>query len=160
MSATGLDTFDKTLQTTNIWLDEIMAELGPDRRLAWKVLSVVLHKIRDRIPIELSAHLASQLPILVRGAYYDQFEPSKQPADWDRDEFIKEVSDWLSDVRPVDPNDATRSVFAVLSRHVPAGQIAKVQHALPQDLRSYWIATEENVAPPPGPGEGARQSMR
>lgn len=24
MSATGLDVFDRTLQTTNIWLDEIM----------------------------------------------------------------------------------------------------------------------------------------
>jgi hypothetical protein len=32
MSATGLDVFDKTLQTTNIWLDDIMEVLGPDRR--------------------------------------------------------------------------------------------------------------------------------
>jgi hypothetical protein len=31
MSATGLDTFDKTLQTTNIWLDEIGATIGLDR---------------------------------------------------------------------------------------------------------------------------------
>ena len=31
MSATGLDVFDKTLRTTNIWLDEIMAKLGLDR---------------------------------------------------------------------------------------------------------------------------------
>ncbi|TIR27974.1 MAG: DUF2267 domain-containing protein, partial [Mesorhizobium sp.] len=37
MSATGLDVFDKTLQTTNIWLDEIMAEMGPDRQIAWHV---------------------------------------------------------------------------------------------------------------------------
>jgi hypothetical protein len=29
MSATGLDVFDKTIQTANIWLDEIMAEVGP-----------------------------------------------------------------------------------------------------------------------------------
>ena len=40
MSATGLDVFDKTLQTTNIWLDEIVAALGPDRQVAWKVVSV------------------------------------------------------------------------------------------------------------------------
>ena len=26
MSATGLDVFDKTLPTTNIWLDEIMGQ--------------------------------------------------------------------------------------------------------------------------------------
>ena len=34
MSATGLDVFDKTLQTTNIWLKEIMQTVGPDRHRA------------------------------------------------------------------------------------------------------------------------------
>ena len=72
MSATGLDVFDKTLQTTNSWLDEISQTLGPDRKLAWKVLSIVLHKLRDRIPVDLSAHLGAELPLLVRGTYYDQ----------------------------------------------------------------------------------------
>jgi hypothetical protein len=28
MSATGLDVFDKTLQTTNIWLDQIWRQSG------------------------------------------------------------------------------------------------------------------------------------
>ncbi|MGK6357046.1 DUF2267 domain-containing protein [Sphingomonas sp. DT-207] len=70
MSATGLDVFDKTIQTTNIWLDEIMAEIGPDRQIAWKVLSTVLHKLRDRLPVEAAAHFGAQLPLLVRGAYY------------------------------------------------------------------------------------------
>src|SRR5437667_728181 len=123
MSSTGLDVFDKTLQTTNIWLDEIAAALGPDRRVAWKVLSVVLHKLRDRMPIELSAHLSAELPLLVRGVYYDQFEPAKQPTDWTLDTFVEEVSKWLSDVRPVDPRAAIQAVFSVLSRHVPRGQI-------------------------------------
>jgi hypothetical protein len=39
VSATGLDVFDKTLQTTNIWLDEVMAELGPDRQVVESSLS-------------------------------------------------------------------------------------------------------------------------
>jgi uncharacterized protein (DUF2267 family) len=84
MSKTGLDVFDKTIQTTNIWLDEIMQVLGPDRRLAWKVLSIVLHKLRDRLPVEASAHLSAELPLLVRGVYYDQFQPanSRPPAIW------------------------------------------------------------------------------
>jgi uncharacterized protein (DUF2267 family) len=101
MSATGLDVFDKTLQSTNIWLDEISAAIGPDRKLAWKVLSVVLHKLRDRLPLNLSAHLGAELPILVRGIYYDQFEPAKQPVEWDVEAFMHEVSRWLSDARPV-----------------------------------------------------------
>lgn len=34
MSATGLEVFDKTIQTTNIWLGEIERELAPDRQRA------------------------------------------------------------------------------------------------------------------------------
>ncbi|MDP8915637.1 MAG: DUF2267 domain-containing protein, partial [Pseudomonadota bacterium] len=75
MSATGLEVFDKTLQTTNTWLNEISQIVGPDRQLSWKVLSVVLHKLRDRLPVTLAVHLGAELPLLVRGVYYDQFQP-------------------------------------------------------------------------------------
>src|SRR6516164_9480388 len=78
MSATGLDVFDKTLQTTHIWLDGIMAKLGPDRQVAWHVLGAVLHALRDRLQIGLAVHLGAQLPLLVRGLYYDQWHPSEQ----------------------------------------------------------------------------------
>ncbi|MDQ8729357.1 DUF2267 domain-containing protein [Bradyrhizobium sp. LHD-71] len=148
MSASGLDVFDKTLQTTNIWLNEIQAEVGPDRQVAWKVLSVVLHKLRDRLPVTLAVHLGAELPLLVRGVYYDQFQPSKQPTDWDRDAFVAEVQRWLSDIRPVNAEQGIRSVFGVLSRHVSAGQVAKVQDALPEDLRQSWLTTEQSKTAP------------
>lgn len=139
MSATGLDVFDKTLQTTNIWLNEIMDELGPDRQVAWKVLSVVLHRLRDRLPAELAAHLAAQLPLLVRGAYYDQYEPGRQPSECNTpEEFRAEVEEWLADIRPVDPDDAIRAVFSLLTRHVSEGQIVKVRNALPKGIRMLW----------------------
>ena len=155
MSANGLEVFDKTLQTTHIWLDEIMGRIGPDRQVAWKVLSVVLHKLRDRLPVELSAHLSAELPLLVRGVYYDQFQPARQPVKCDLEEFVAEVGEWLSDTRPVNPRTAIQAVFATLSRHVPEGQIRKVQDALPKDLRNFWIAAEEAVVPPPSQGERA-----
>ena len=147
MSANGLEVFDKTLETTHVWLGEIMEDLGPDRQVAWKVLSVVLRKLRDRLPIGLAAHLGAQLPILIRGVYYDQFEPSKLPTECDsREEFVAEVAEWLSDIRPVDPDEAVQSVFKVLSHHVDPGQIAKVREALPRSLRQSW-ETAASVEP-------------
>lgn len=144
MSATGLDVFDKTLQTTHIWLDEIMAEMGPDRQIAWKILSTVLHKLRDRLSVETAAHLGAQLPLLVRGAYYDQYQPARQPSDCQRiEDFTAEVAEWLTDVRPVDPEDATRAVFGVLSRHVDAGQVAKIQAVLPKSIRDFWQGVQQ-----------------
>ncbi len=143
MSATGLDVFDRTLETTHIWLNEICGDLGPDKQVAWKVLSTVLHKLRDRLPIGLAAHLGAQLPLLVRGVYYDQFEPSKLPTECtSREEFVAEVAEWLSDIRPVDPDQAVRSVFRVLSRHISEGQVAKVREALPRGLRQSWVDAE------------------
>lgn len=139
MSATGLDVFDKTLQTTNIWLNEISGVIGPDKQVAWKVLSTVLHKLRDRLPIELAAHLGTQLPLLIRGVYYDQFEPGKQhKASNNAEEFAAEVAKWLTDMRPIDPDAAIAAVFGVLSRHISEGQIAKVKQALPKGIRAAW----------------------
>jgi len=42
MSSTGLDVFDKTLQTTHIWLDELTQVIGPDRQVAWHVLGAAM----------------------------------------------------------------------------------------------------------------------
>lgn len=143
MSATGLDVFDKTLQTTNIWLDEIMDRLGPDRRVAWKALGAVLHALRDRLPVELSAHLGSQLPLLVRGLFYDQYMPARQPSECHTpDEFRAEVERTLADTRPVDPDEAILAVFATLDRHVSEGQLAKVRGALPKGIRMAWNGAE------------------
>lgn len=144
MSANGLEVFDKTLDITHVWLKEIMADLGPDKQVAWKVLSTVLHKLRDRLSINLAAHLGAQLPLLIRGVYYDQFEPGKMPSEFrSREEFIGEVAEWLSDSRPVDPEEAIRSVFRVLSRHISDGQISKVRDALPKSLRQMWESAED-----------------
>ena len=66
MSATGLEVFDKTVQTTNAWLKEIMEATGLDRRKAYRALAAVLHALRDRLTVDEVAQLGAQLPILVR----------------------------------------------------------------------------------------------
>ena len=139
MSATGLDVFDKTLQTTNIWLDEIMAELGPDRQLAWHILGAVLRGLRDRLPLGLVAHLGSQLPILVRGTYYDQWTPADKPLELrSLEEFLDHVGQSLRNTRPVNIADAVRVVFRTISNHVTEGQVRKVRDSLPRDLAALW----------------------
>ncbi|MCA0049388.1 DUF2267 domain-containing protein [Mesorhizobium sp. B283B1A] len=139
MSATGLDVFDRTLQTTNIWLDEIMKDHGPDRRIAWHILGAVLRTIRDRLQIGLAAKLGAELPLLVRGAYYDHYRPAAEP-DKTRslEDFSQHIDEELKSIRPVDPQDAARSVFRVLTRHIDLGQSAKVRDALPKEIQALW----------------------
>ena len=69
-----------------------METIGPDRGVAWHVLGAVLRTLSDRLPLGLAAHLGAQLPLLVRGTYYDQFQPGH---DMERvateDEFLARV---------------------------------------------------------------------
>jgi uncharacterized protein (DUF2267 family) len=139
MSATGLVVFDRTLQTTNTWLGEIMDSVGPDRQVAWHLLGAVLRALRDRMPLGLAAHLGAQLPLLVRGAYYDRWRPSEEPADWrSLDEFLAVVSEDMEGVRPVNTKEGAQSVFKVLNHHVDPGQVSNVRQALPEEVRALW----------------------
>lgn len=139
MSATGLDVFDKTLQTTNTWLTEIMETVGPDRQVAWHVLGAVLRTLRDQLTPGLSAHLGAQLPLLVRGLYYDQWQPAATPLKLrSADEFLGHVEQGLRNIRPVNVRDATRAVFHVLDHYVEPNQITNVRDALPMPVRALW----------------------
>jgi uncharacterized protein (DUF2267 family) len=139
MSATGLDVFDRTIHTTNLWLKEIAEEIGPDRRRAYHALSAVLRALRDRLTLEEAAQLAAQLPLLVRGIYYDQWRPVEQPkrarhlAD-----FLALIAQGEGEIKPIDPEDAARAVFKVLDRHISRGEIEQVKAELPAEIRSLW----------------------
>jgi uncharacterized protein (DUF2267 family) len=162
MSATGLEVFDKSIQTTNIWLDEIMAEIGPDRQIAWHVLGAVLRALRDRVPLELSAHFASQLPLVIRGTYFDQWRVLPEPLKFrEQEEFLAYVQQGLHGIRPVNPRNAVIAVLNVVSRHVPGGQCAKVREALPAPIQTLWKldqATGESVEQQAAAGREAQNA--
>lgn len=140
MTADTLETFEKTVQTTNAWLEEIMEEIGPDRHLAWRALGAVLHTVRDRLPLAVAAHLGAQLPLLVRGMYYAEFSPGRTHVPCANAEaFLSLVSEKLQGGRPVDVADAVSAVFDLLSRQITEGQIEKVKEALPRSIRSLWV---------------------
>ena len=147
MATTGLDVFDKTLQTTHIWLDEIMEELGPDRQIAYRALRAVLHALRDRLSVDETAHLGAQLPLVIRGVFFDSWHPAGKPLKIrSREEFCEHVAQELSDTRPIDPEDACRAVFGCIDRHVSAGEVQDVISSLPEDIRRLW-PRNENTQP-------------
>jgi uncharacterized protein (DUF2267 family) len=147
MSATGLAVFDKPLQVTNTWLDDIVAELGHDQQVAGHVLSAVLHAVWDRLPPEFAVHLGAQLPILVRCTYYDQWHFTREPnRDRSLEHFLDRVGQGLKSIRPIDRLNAAQIVFSVLSRHLDEGQVAKVRDSLPHGDSSA-LAINQQVSP-------------
>ena len=148
MSATGLEVFDKTLHETNIWLKDICLAAEIERHFAWRVMGAVLRATRDRLPLELAVHLGAQMPLLVRGAYYDQWTPgtTERPGRSPED-FAESVANYLGGVRPIDAVGAIGAVFATIGRHVSAGEVQKVRRALPAGIRALWPVPETERAP-------------
>ena len=139
MSATGLQVFDDTLHKTNIWLNEVMEEVGPDRQRAYHALRAVLHTLRDRLSTEEAAHLSAQLPMLIRGIYFEGWRPGRGPTrQRNREQFVSDVSARLQAVGPINPETAARGVFRAIERHVTAGEVADVKSMLPDDIRTLW----------------------
>jgi uncharacterized protein (DUF2267 family) len=139
MSLTGLEVFDETVQKTNAWLKEVMQALAYDRHTAYQILRAVLHCLRDRLTIDEAAHLGAQLPMLVRGIYYEGWDPTGKPEKIrSRDEFLARIGAHLPNAEPIDPEVAARTVFRVLENHVSPGEIRDVIATLPQEIRALW----------------------
>jgi uncharacterized protein (DUF2267 family) len=141
MSTTGLDVFDTTLQKTHLWLNEIMTELGweDNRHWAYLALRTVLHTLRDHLTVEEAMHLGAQLPMLIRGFYYEGWTLTGKPVKERRkEEFLAHIRHAFRNDERIDPEEVVRAVFRVLSRRVTEGEISDVKHLLPAALRDLW----------------------
>ena len=150
MSATGLGVFDKTLQITHTWLNDVAEELGPDRQRCYHALRAVLHALRDRLTVEEAADLGAQLPMLVRGIYYEGYRPSGKPARIRSEaEFLDEVAAGFSTWPEIDAGEAARAVFRVLDRHISRGEMQDVLQSLPLGIRALF-PQQARVSPSTG----------
>ena len=137
MSTTGIEAFDSTVQTTNNWLRDLKERLAwHDSQKAYHALRAVLHALRDRLPVENAASFAAQLPMLVRGFYYEGYHPSGKPLkERKKAEFLAHVHEAFRGDLSVDPEQVVRAVFSVLARDMTAGEIEGVKCVLPEEIR-------------------------
>jgi uncharacterized protein (DUF2267 family) len=141
MTSTTISSFDHTYELTNTWLKELAERMGGgwDRRRAYHALRAVLHALRDRLPVGEAVDLGAQLPMLVRGFYYEGWRPANTPLkDRSLEHFVAHVATAFPDEAPADVEEVTRAVFELLAHHVTGGEIEDVKAALPREIKSLW----------------------
>lgn len=138
--AHAVKSFKKTLHKTYQWLDELAADLEwDDHRHTYAALRVTLQSLRDRLPVAEAVDLGAQLPMLVRGFYYDGWTPSKAVVEKPRHvvEFLEPLKEALSGLE-TPTEEVARAVFRLLTRHVSAGEMKDVRSVLPPELRQLF----------------------
>lgn len=140
MSMNELAVFDKTVQKTYTWVNDLALELGlEDKHRVFQGLRVTLHTLRDRLPVEEVAHLGAQLPILLAGFYYENWKPASQHKERSKEEFLAPIRDYFKGIDAnVDAEQLVRAVFKVLSQRVTSGEIEKIKHMMPPALKTLW----------------------
>ncbi len=141
---------DTSVQRTHEWLHEIGRELGFDNeRAAYAALRATLHAVRDRLPIESVAHFGAELPMLVRGIYYDGWHPSTARLKAAHDEDFYDAMrrelrghDELQHVELV-----ARTVLRVIGEKIEPGQVDKIVGVLPAPVRRLWEEAEQKEGP-------------
>jgi uncharacterized protein (DUF2267 family) len=125
VSATGVKAFDSTLHTTHVWLNEVCEEMGwaRDPERAYHALRSVLHALRDRLHPDEAAGLAAQLPLLLRGSFYEGWHPAGKPVrSRSAGELLAPVASTFQGESVALPAGVARGMSCVLKRHVSAGR--------------------------------------
>ena len=139
MSQTGYAAFDTTVDKTNQVLKDIEEAYGwpkERRQQSYDALRVVLHALRDRLPVQEAADLGAQLPMLIRGLYYEGWDPSRVPVKMHREEFLDRVRREY----PFQVEGGTallvKRVLHAVQRYVTPGEWNDIESTLPKDLAS------------------------
>jgi uncharacterized protein (DUF2267 family) len=134
--ADEVDVIETTVQKTYRWIRELDEELGGvGRRDSYQVLRGLLHVLRDRLIVDEVAQLAAQLPMLVRGIYYEGWDPARTPPKWKEPEFLARFAEEAALEPAQEPVVALQAAARVLRRHVTPGETADVLGILPTELR-------------------------
>jgi uncharacterized protein (DUF2267 family) len=140
MSMTGLDAFDTTVHKTNRWLNELMELAGWDaKQKAYLAIRATLHALRDRITVDEVAQLGAQLPMLMRGFYYEGWDPrAKPPKERHVEQFLARIAQELPRGDAAEAEGMARAVFTLLKLRIADGEIEDVKRVLPEEVRHLW----------------------
>jgi len=141
MTATHVDVIDRSSEKAHIWVNDLAVELGTeDRQAAYRILRAFLHVLRDRLPVNEAAQFAAQLPLLVRGIFYENWEPSSTPQRYrDPAEFLGRVAAAALLHGETEASYAVTAAAAVLRRRVSVGEIEDVMRVLPDPIRALLL---------------------
>jgi uncharacterized protein (DUF2267 family) len=135
MAVKGLEGIDETVQETYVWINEVADAFHGDRHGAFRIIRAYLALIRDHLSVDEAAQLSAQLPMLLRGAFFEGWDPSRD-RQHDRS-AVEFLSNFVarSGVRPMDARAAVAAAAGVLRHHVSAGEMEDVLGELPKQLR-------------------------
>jgi uncharacterized protein (DUF2267 family) len=133
----ALNVIDRNVETTHVWLNDLAEELDTeDPQHAYRILRAFLHAVRDHLPVDEAAQMSAQLPIFIRGVFFEGWVPSRTPEHArDLDSFLWRIAGEARLSGETEASLAASAASRVVARHISPGELTSVLHALPHHVR-------------------------
>ena len=140
MSKQGLEVIDHTVQLTHEWVNELAERLDwTNHRNVFHLLRLTITGLRDILGHNEAAQLSAQLPILIRGVYYEGWRPSDTPLkDQNKSTFVDRINVKLDGYPEYRGEEDIHTVFELLNGRISEGEIEDIRSALPASFRDFW----------------------
>lgn len=140
MSGQGLEVIDHTVQLTHEWINELRDRLGwTSSRDALRLMRVTMAALRDRLGPDEAAQFSAQLPLLIRGMFYEGWRPARSPTrERDLARFVLQIEAHVADVQDYRGPEDISTVFDLFNTKISVGEIQDVRAQLPDAIRSLW----------------------
>ena len=137
MANTGLKQFDATVRKSNEILKIIEEGMGweNERHKSYGILRAVLMVLRDRLTVNEASDLGAQLTPLLRGLFYEQWQPAKMPFKMNKEEFFKKILETCGFAPDKDIEELIAFVLKVIMSHISPGEVEEIKTILPTDIR-------------------------
>ncbi|MFG5383538.1 DUF2267 domain-containing protein [Yoonia sp. R2-816] len=142
MTTGQIHVFERTTHEAHEWVNDLSGRLGwSSERDVLRLLRAVICRIRDHLQINEMAQLSAQLPIMLRGMYYEGWQPKLTPVrERHQDEFVAAIEEQVGDVLDYRGPEDIRVVFELLNARISRGEVDDVRANLPTELRDMWPA--------------------
>lgn len=138
--------FNQFAQEANTFMKMYAKELdlGDDTEKAGRILSSVLHGLREVISTEESLQMIAQFPMFLKAVYVNGWTSKKKGK-------VKGIADFIALVREFDGNSGDydfkndeiaenyiSSTFLVLRQYISTGEMEDLRGMLPKELKSLF----------------------
>jgi uncharacterized protein (DUF2267 family) len=136
--------FNQFASEANAFLKEYTEglSLGDDREKAGRILSSILHGLREVISTEESLQLIAQFPMFLKAVYVNGWTSHKK-------QKVKSMTDFIDLVREFDgvtsindfrsdevAENYINTTFILLRKYISLGELEDIRTELPKDLKS------------------------
>lgn len=126
----------KTIEKVSEAINKLMAShLFPDEHKAFVILRASLKALRDRLTTEEAIQLGAQLPVLLRGFYYEGWNMKNQSVSRTKEEFLTDVKYHLNGYDDLDLEIVVPAAMKVILDMIDQGEAVEVLHQLPRDIQ-------------------------